>query len=528
MINKRFVTAATAAAFMSGFAGLSCAALPQGGVTITPASEWTVSPIALKSDTGASFCSMKTSYRNGQMLVFGRDNQGNNSIAVDFSRDIFEIGQSYNVQLQSGRISRDIQALASSRQILVLQTGVDTVLYTALHNKHALSLSVQKTKYAFDLDPSAADALTALGRCSDALRGGTSFDETHFQLGKTQEAPLPESGDDTGPIQAADNSDENAMPAEPAPAVEQEYAVEAPRKAPLKKSAHKDGTQKESARPGSASEDRELAALRAQNAALMAENAKAREKLGLAAATAAPSSVTQAQAPITSVPAPKAPVARPIVSSAAPASSIASTPAPALHKEDIHEDIQAELAARAAQKTAPPASDVSITPTTGKAQASASIAQADARTVTSPASDLRALLVASNVVQPADLKASDNAGNTLRWMVDDIYGSAQTLPLAKGKTVTDMAQSYIRQMKGLCKGDFAQNLGAVKKTGAADAVEADVTCIDGKNDAAAAVLFLHTSDKFAVITQEGTPDQLSTAMSNRDAIILTAAQKSFN
>ena len=74
------------------------------------------------------------------------------------------------------------------------------------------------------------------------------------------------------------------------------------------------------------------------------------------------------------------------------------------------------------------------------------------------------------------------------------------------------------------KASSRRKLGAPRTAGQLDVLEADITCFDGQNNAAAAVLFVGTQGHASVITQEGTIDQLPSAMTARDAIVSTAAK----
>jgi hypothetical protein len=141
--------------------------------------------------------------------------------------------------------------------------------------------------------------------------------------------------------------------------------------------------------------------------------------------------------------------------------------------------------------------------------------------VTVDNADLKKLIDDSQVASGG--KLTSDKSNTLHWASDDLYGSAQELPLLPGKSLKEMADSYIKKSASLCSGEFAQKLGSVKRAGKVDVLEAEITCLDGKNNAAAAVLFVGGQGKVSVITQEGTIDQLDAAMSERDAILSTAS-----
>lgn len=403
---KKYVYSAVLAAAMTSAPALAA-------VTITPATEWSVAPIAGASDNGLRFCSAKTSYRNGQAIVFARDNQGGNSIAIDFKRDAFTVGQSYTADLRVGKTSRRLSALASSPQILVLQTGIDTALYAVLHNRHAMKLVIDGNTYDYNLDVSFADALAALGQCADSFKDTATFTPTVLPLGKSQQDPVAEL-DESEPELAA--------------------AAQAP--APRKKKGAKQKTTKDSSG--------EVAALRAENERLQAE----------------------------------------------------------IRQQALRQDLQREAAVAAARQRPviaafTPSAPVPLAPVPEYAPAR-----------------LRALLLGSKAVPAATLKPADDQG-VLRWTDGTVNGAAQTELL---KDFNTQAQAYLANLKGLCKGSFAQRASAPRKAGRSEVIEADVSCIDGKNDAGAAILFIREGGRFISITQESGIDEMDAAMLVRDAI----------
>lgn len=453
MMIRHFFMPAMAAAFLCNFlpAAPAFAGLkePPAETTYeTPTTPWVVGPIAAKTDNNTSLCSMKASYPEGRMLVFARDSQGANSIAYDARKDIFDVGRQYGVTLRAGTIKRRLIGLAATRQVLVMQTGIDTVLYTALWNKHKAALEVQNFKYGFDLDVSAADALRALGRCADSFAANTAFAETTLPLGQTAEASLPEQEDVAvmvdeeapKPARKSARNKKNAA-AETVTAEATATPVDTdvenrPAKTRMSKKSRVNKKQ--------ADAETELANLRAENKALRSQ-------------------------------------------------------------VEVHNDIREEMAAREAYMPSRPAAAAAVS-------------------VAVDTSGLKSLLAAARVASTGDIRTEGN--RTLHWTTNNLYGSAQALQMTPGKSLEDMASAHVSQLQSLCKGQFAKKMAPPRRAGANDVVEVDVTCIDGQNDAAAALLFLGSRGKASVITQEGTPDQLDVAMSHREALVSTAANMS--
>ena len=431
-----------------------------------PMTEWVTGPIPTRSNNGARYCSMKNAYQDGQTLVFARDNQGSNSIAVDFHKDFFDIGRQYPVKVHVGSVMRRVVALAATKQVMVMQTGVDSIFYNALRHKHNITFTVEKKDYGFGLDVSVADALSALAHCSDSFQNGPLFAETKFPLGKVSDAATAQQDDET-----ASETDE-----EPA--------------APPKRHAHKSAKATKDQDSAKEVED-----LQNKNKDLMQEN----EKLSKHNETAAKSATESAESPANAV------------------------------RDEMKTEIASEILRLRASENHP----TKASPNAGPPVVAAPVPPVAMAAITAPPrplagnTDLRNLLEASHVASGQQIKTGDN-GNTLRWTSDDLYGSAQELPLASGKNLTAMASSYLRKTASLCKGEFAQKVGRMTRAGNLDVLEAEITCVDGQNDAAAAVLFVGGNGKFSVITQEGTIDQLTTAMSYRDSIVSAAANKASN
>ena len=152
-------------------------------------------PLGAKNNNGLSYCSMKNNFQTGQSLVFARDDQGSNSIALDFHKNIFTSGELYSVKVRAGSVLRRIDALAATKQVLVMQTGIDTEFYSTLGHKHNVVFTVNKTNYGFELDASAADALNALRHCAESFQSGTQFSQAAFPLGKVSDVASLEQAD---------------------------------------------------------------------------------------------------------------------------------------------------------------------------------------------------------------------------------------------------------------------------------------------------------------------------------------------
>lgn len=464
MIEQRFLKCGVAAVFLFGFAQACLAAdtdasAPPAPAIHAPTGDWTVGQLSAMNTNGLGYCSMKNNFQTGQSLVFARDDQGSNSIALDFHKNIFKSGELYNVKARVGAVTRRLDALAATRQVLVMQTGIDTELYSALSHRHNVVFTVNKTNYGFELDASAADALNALRHCSESFQGGTQFSQATFPLGKVSDVAALEQADEEDNVAAI--ADDEQADQQPAPAKKKHHQ-------------HK-------------------------------HIAKA----------AVPVEAQQTSTPIVAI---------------SDAEASAAVPS-ATQQDTVRDDVKAEIASEIinlrTNEQQPQGSSKgslpSIMPAAGGSNTAAA-ALAPIRMASAESADLRSLLQRSRVASGQQIQTAANGA--LRWTSDDLYGSARQMPLAPGKSLMDVANEYLLKAASVCKGEFAKKVAAPQKAGLVDVLQADITCLDGQNNAAAAVLFIGNKEgRISVITQEGTIDQLTSAMAARDAIISAAAHK---
>lgn len=160
-----------------------------------PAGPWSVGPIRGESSSGLGYCSMKNTYADGIMLVFARDAAGANSLALDFAAPEMTAGAQYVVTLEVGSLSRQLVAIAATKDVLLIQIGHDQPFYDMLRRKNVLQVSYQKKSFSFGLDGS-ADAIEALGACAADLAGGKEVQQVEVSL-KPQ--PAGEDKDELAP-----------------------------------------------------------------------------------------------------------------------------------------------------------------------------------------------------------------------------------------------------------------------------------------------------------------------------------------
>ncbi len=450
---------------------------------------------------------MKNTYQSGQMLVFARDGEGANSIALDFRKDQLVTGIQYEVTIHVGAVTRRMSALAATKQVMIMQMGTDKAFYDAVRRKNSIVFNIEKKNYGFNLDASVSDALNDLNDCSDSFQTGGKFLPMTVALKKSKVADMALQNDELSA------EPETSPPSKKAPA--QKTAVKAAPKTKTEPVTESDqGLQSD------------VEKLRAENKKLLQENQTTRQTL-----LEHKNSTAQAAEKVAKQEALQTELSR----------AKAENERLAQESRSKQEEIKAEIARLKAENEklaqATRVDQDEIRAETERLKTEHDRLADESRTVRASAparaeqrlppqaeenSALKNLLVASNVVSPEAFKA-DTAPGTYRWTADEMYGSAQPLPWISGRSFGEMANSYVQQAASLCKGSFAQKTGRVRKAGRLNVIESDMTCLDGENDAAAAVLFVADDGKLSVITEEGTVDQLTTAMSDRDSIISAAS-----
>jgi hypothetical protein len=153
-----------------------------GGVAV-PKGEWTVGPINAASSSGVGYCSMKTEYTNGNTLVFARDAEGSNSLAIDFHKKSLETGGQYTVGLKVGSLQRDMLAIAATPSVIIIQMGLDRDFYLTLQRRPTLQVDFQTSQMSFSLDGT-KDGMAALTSCAQAVGKRKKFAEVRVPLTK--------------------------------------------------------------------------------------------------------------------------------------------------------------------------------------------------------------------------------------------------------------------------------------------------------------------------------------------------------
>jgi hypothetical protein len=492
---RGFLTSIAALA-VCGFSVASIAAVPQEPVS-PQAGSWIVAPIS-----GGQFCSMKNVWQDGRRLVFARDAQGGNSVAVDFGAKILQAGHQYPVTLDlPPLLTRDMTAVAATEQILLVGMGKDADFYGALGRASALYLTALNKEYGFDLAGS-TDALRELGGCASGLAGAPKSVEAEPRPA----APKPVRAAAKKPVPEKPEIKENR---EDAAALAQAAALRVENER-LRKDLSEARRVADRAKDAAAETSRLKAALdvaqgaQKENEALDAENDRLREELSSAKQEAAARRGLGDQ-----VKSAQAENAR--LKTALAATATAQKQSTAL--QDENERLNAALA-KAQQDLVSSADAVTVAPATPL-----SVAAEPDRIIK--------ILGNSGVVPKGGLVTHDAGGiKTFKWQSGGILGSAEEARLGAGDNFSGRVNAWLDRMASRCKDDFARAMGKVESFGRMTVQKAEVACIaDGGQGAGAAVLFVGDGATFSAIMHEAASDTMETALAKRNAVALAVVDQ---
>ncbi len=148
-------------------------------LALQAATPWVVRQVEVQG--GAALCSMKNSWPDGVELVFARNRDEANSIAVDFRRNMLQPGREYPVALQMEGLVRTVTGIAATTQVLMIRMGYDHAFYDALQRKESLALSFGEQQMSFGLQGT-AEAMKKLESCVSVLSAQADTDRSDRHL----------------------------------------------------------------------------------------------------------------------------------------------------------------------------------------------------------------------------------------------------------------------------------------------------------------------------------------------------------
>lgn len=422
-----------------------------------PFKDWEVGPIHAQSSNGVGYCSMKNFYERGQALVFARDAEGSSSFAISFPDKMLVSGGQYTAGLRIGSMTRHAVGLAGTPSVLIVQLGFDRDVYKALQREQNLSVTIKDKTFSFSLDGT-KEALEVLMDCANTLAKGKTFEPV------TVTAVEQVLGD--GVVVSPD----------PAPSLGREVAE----KTLLD----------------------EIDRLRLENRKLLRENQIAMAKLLESGELDAVPGIDLEEE-----------IARQKQEEALERSRKLVAANKSLHKRQAAAPVlEGVLLPDIEPAAGNPAPAPQRRTETARVQPMAASYPPDAVIVVHKEESFL-----DRLMKKTRIGASAVSGR-YSWEGEGLYGAAEERPLPGGG-LRAAVSAYIEEVRGRCPGDFAHNIGALHKAAGYEALEGELACLDGKNDAAAAVAFVAGRDKFAIITHEGATDAMEAALVRRDGVI---------
>lgn len=135
------------------------------------ASSWAISKVTPKGSP--AYCTMAARYENNAVFTIARNARAETTLAFDFQRPVFLKDQSYFLSVKIGNLLKTFNANPASSSAMVLRTGSDEGIDSAIAESGFVELSVNGGHYRFDVD-GYADAQKQMALCLGADDGASS------------------------------------------------------------------------------------------------------------------------------------------------------------------------------------------------------------------------------------------------------------------------------------------------------------------------------------------------------------------
>lgn len=503
-----------------GLLMLSSAQALSQTVSLTP-NGWDVGPINVKTQGGASFCSMKTSFENGYSLVIARDNNEAYSLALDFGAKQLTPGKQYDVMYKLGAIERPMLSIAATAQVLIAQMGKDGAFFEEMRDEGALDIVMDGNTSRFSLD-GADQALTDLENCAEATNEGKAF-FSEKKVSAAEAARMQERREElvneltrSVDMRIGIQSIRSAMNEEIERLQEENRRLQLENQ--LAMARLKSGDQ-----AAVMNEMQEVGELDRIKSALKIENRRLREMRRTAAASAAvqPAAGAAAKKSAKSVADKKeqpisAAALMPVHKSQAAAATTSGEDMMPVEAAPVEPVVAMPVTAVAAAAPVP-AATVQAAPVPMPEGGKEKIAPvAPAPQAAEPVTYKVLPLVGSGV------RAEKAGGMEIwRWQEANVWGAMQSWPLSDMNKLAAAAEDYVASLKSRCGGDFAARMAPVEMRADAHWMTAEIACFGTENSSAAGLVFVALAHKadIAIVTYESTPDGVTAALAQRQALV---------
>jgi hypothetical protein len=487
----------------------SFAALAAKPAVTAQAGSWEIGPINVKSGVN-KFCSMKNTYQDGGSLVFARDAKGTNSMAFDFGAKTLQAGHQYQATLDLPPVlTREMTAVAATDAVLLVNMSKDKGFYEALGRMKALYLTTLGRDYSYDLSGS-ADALRELDECVAALAGGKTY------AAARQPEPAAAPAQDAGPTDEiirlrAQNKvlqrQAESLKAEAEAAEMNQAALDLARQAATEITMRQKQAEAENEKLRQALA--EVQEKIGKQDALIAAARTERENKAIAQAEEKKQAAVQAEADN-----------RKKLESENEKlkQSLAEARAKIENREETAAREEDGEAARLKQELAAARESLTKQKEVARQEKKKPVLAEARKTAAVKSEEGIEKILASSALPDGLVARKTGAAKTWKWQADDLFGSAEEMRVSAGGDFGGQVDAYFSRMAARCKGDFAHTASPPQVRGRTMTQKAEMACLDGKNDVAAALLFMDDGKNFTVVTHEGLAEQIRDAVEKRDAV----------
>ena len=133
------------------------------------------------------------------------------------------------------------------------------------------------------------------------------------------------------------------------------------------------------------------------------------------------------------------------------------------------------------------------------------------------------MLAMAQIVQPGQIefieKASGPERKVYQWRANDVYGSAEQMPLQNEAQFDARVKDYLEKTQQRCNGDFAIVPDNTLQQGATRIDSYEIACIGQTVSSSASILFFNKDGIFTAMAHEAPADAMETAMDMRDRVM---------
>lgn len=137
---------------------------------LEPQGAWAITKIDRSEQGGNSYCTLSRKYTNGVVLSLGRNQTEEFSLAIDFQKSVFEKDKAVKISLQPGPGQiRAYDMMPTSEKAIVVRLGWDTGFFDVLNQSQQMKVKIADQGYSFAM-PEIAKGQDELQACMEDLK----------------------------------------------------------------------------------------------------------------------------------------------------------------------------------------------------------------------------------------------------------------------------------------------------------------------------------------------------------------------